>query len=138
MAAILAPLHGLFNAAIGVLIFYQAWLGLKIRHARRAGGAFPIAAVKRHRRNGPMLPFLSGLGFAAGLGLIRLDHRRLLSFPAHFFLGLSIVLILLLLRRLGARIKGPLSPIRTPHFFLGLGLLLIYVIQAALGLSLPL
>jgi len=135
VVAILAPLHGLFNALVGVLLFYQGWLGLKIRRARRTGGAFPVAAVKRHRKNGPVLPYLSAFGFAAGLVLIALDHRRLLAFPAHFFLGLSIVLFLLLQRRLGARIKGPLSPIRTPHFVLGLGLLVIYVAQVTLGLS---
>jgi hypothetical protein len=135
VVAILAPVHGLFNALVGVLLFYQGWLGLKIRRARRTGGAFPVAAVKRHRKNGPGLPYLAAFGFAAGLVLIMLDHRRLLAFPAHFFLGLSIVVLLLLMRRLGARIKGPLSPIRTPHFVLGLGLLVIYVVQAMLGLS---
>ena len=135
MIDILAPLHGVFNAVVGVLIFYQAWLGLIIRGARRKGRAFPVAAVKRHRKNGPVLPYFSAFGFAAGLVLIMLDHRRLLAFPAHFFLGLSIVLILLLQRQLGARIKGPLSPIRTPHFVLGLALLALYVIQATLGLS---
>jgi len=61
MVAILAPIHGLFNAAVGVLLFYQAWLGLKIRRARRTGGAFPVAAVKRHRKNGPALPSTLGL-----------------------------------------------------------------------------
>jgi hypothetical protein len=136
VVAILAPLHGLFNASVGVLLFYQAWLGLKIRHARRAGGAFPVSAVKRHRKNGPVLPYLAALGFAFGLGLIMLDHLRLLAFPAHFFLGLSIVLLVILMRRLGAHIKGPLSPVRMPHFVLGLALLIIYIMQAALGLSL--
>jgi hypothetical protein len=136
MVELLAPVHGLYNAAIGVLIFYQALLGLKIRRVRRAGGAFPVAAVKRHRRIGPFLPFLSAIGFAAGLLLIMLDHRRLLAFPAHFFLGLSIILILFLQRRLGLRILGPQSPLRKPHFLLGLLLLAVYIAQAALGLSL--
>lgn len=136
MVALLAPLHGFYNAVIGVLVFYQAWLGLKIRHARRTSAAFPIAAVKRHRKNGHFLPVLAALGFAAGLVLIMLDHRPLLAFPSHFFLGLAIVLLLLLQKQMGARIKGPSSPIRTPHFLLGLGLLAAYAMQAYLGLSL--
>jgi hypothetical protein len=132
----LALLHGLFNAAVGLLLFYQGWLGLKIRRARRRGRAFPISSVRRHRKIGPVLPYLPAIGFAAGLWLIMLDHRPLLVFPAHFFLGLSIVLLLLLMRRLGARIKGPLSPVRTPHLVIGIALLVIYVVQAGLGLSL--
>ena len=136
MTAILAPLHGLFNAAVGVLLIYQTALGLKIRRARRAGAAFPVHSVRRHRKIGPVLPWLSSFGFAAGLFLIMLDHLRLLEFPEHFFLGLSIVLLLWLMRRLGARIKGPSSPLRTPHFLLGIVLLVIYAVQAALGLSL--
>jgi hypothetical protein len=136
MVDLLAPVHGLYNAAVGVLLFYQAILGLKIRRSRRSGAAFPVAAVKRHRKIGPVLPFLSAFGYAAGLFLILLDHRRLLAFPAHFFLGSSIVLILFVQRRLGGRIHGPASPIRTPHHVLGLILLAIYIVQAALGLSL--
>jgi len=136
MVAFLAPLHGLFNAVVGVLLFVQAWRGLKIRRARRTGGAFPVSSVKRHRKNGPILPYLAATGFAAGLLLIALDHRPLISFPTHFFFGLSIVLLLWLLRRLGVRIKGPLSPIRTPHFVLGIALLVIYVVQVGLGFSL--
>lgn len=136
MVAFLAPLHGLFNAAVGILMFYQAWMGLKIRRARRTKGAFPLSSVKRHRKIGPVLPYLAAFGFAFGLLLIALDHRPLLAFPEHFFLGLSIVLLLWLLRRLGARIKGPLSPLRTPHFLLGIALLGIYVVQVTLGLGL--
>jgi hypothetical protein len=136
VTAILAPLHGLFNLAIGFLIAYQGFLGLKIRKARRAASPFPVKTIKRHRRIGPFLPILSAFGFAAGLLLIRLDHRRLLAFSAHFFLGLSIVFFLVLMRRIGLRIKGPDSPFRTRHFGLGMLLLLIYVVQAFLGLSL--
>jgi hypothetical protein len=136
MVELLAPIHGLYNAAVGALLVFQALLGLKIRRARRTGAAFPVAAVKRHRKNGPFLPYLSAFGYAVGLFLILLDHRRLLAFPTHFFLGSSIVLLLILQRRLGARIHGPASPIRTPHFLLGLLLLAVYVVQAALGLSL--
>jgi hypothetical protein len=135
MVAFLAPVHGLFNLSIGILVFYQAWLGLKIRRARRGGGPSPVHSVKRHRKIGPVLPYLAALGFAAGLVLIMLDHLRWLTFPAHFFLGLSIVLILLLIRRLGGRIKGPASPLRTPHFALGIVLLAVYIVQAGLGLS---
>ena len=136
MVAILAPLHGLFNACVGVLLFTQAWMGLKIRRARRTGRTFPLSTVKRHRRNGPFLPKLAALGFSAGILMIALDQRPLLTFPLHFFLGLSIVLILFFTRWLSTRIKGPLSPVRTPHFLIGISLLCIYVVQISLGLSL--
>jgi len=127
--------HGLYNGAVGFLSFYQGWLGLKIRRARRSQSSFPLAAVKRHRKIGPFLPFLAGLGFLAGLLLIALDRRRILAFPAHFALGLALVLLLFLQKRLGARIKGPLSPLRTPHFLLGILILIAFSIQVLLGLS---
>ena len=135
MVDLLAPLHGLFNAAVAGLVFFQAFLGLKIRRARRSGAAFPVAAVKRHRKIGPFPPWLAGLGFAAGLFLILLDHRRLLAFPDHFFLGLSIVLLLVIQRRLGLRILGRDSVYRKPHFLLGLLILMVYAAQISIGLS---
>ncbi len=136
LVAVLAPVHGAYNAVIGVLLFYQGWMGWKIRRARRRGGAFPLSSVKRHRKLGPSLPWLAAFGFAFGLLLIALDRRPLLAFPPHFILGSSIVLILWFTRRLGGRIKGPQSPIRTPHFVIGVGLLAVYVVQVGLGLGL--
>jgi hypothetical protein len=136
MVDLLAPLHGLYNVAVACLVFFQAFLGLKIRRARRTAAAFPVTAVKRHRKIGPLLPWLAAIGFAAGLLLIMLDHRRLLAFPAHFFLGLSIVLFLFCQRRLGLRILGRDSVYRNPHFLLGLIILAAYVVQISIGLSL--
>jgi hypothetical protein len=136
MVDLLAPLHGLYNVAVAALVFFQALLGLKIRRARRTGAAFPVSAVKRHRKIGPFLPWLAALGFAAGLFLILLDRRRLLAFPDHFFLGLSIVLLLFFQRRLGLRILGRDSVYRNPHFLLGLVILAVYVAQISIGLRL--
>ena len=75
-------------------------------------------------------------GFAAGIFLVLLDRRRLLAFPDHFFLGLSIVLLLFFQRRLGLRILGRDSVYRNPHFLLGLLILAVYVAQISIGLSL--
>ncbi len=132
----LAPIHGLYNAAVAALVLYQALPGLKIRRARRKGTAFPIASVKRHRTIGPFLPWLAALGFAAGLVLILLGRRPLLAFPAHFFLGLSIVALLVVQRRLGLRITGRDSVYRNPHFILGCLILAVYIAQISIGLSL--
>jgi hypothetical protein len=107
-----------------------------MRRARLAPSAFPLASIKRHRKIGPFLPFLASVGFLVGLFLIALDHRRLLAFPLHFFLGMSIVLLLFVQKKLGLRIRGPQSPFRKIHFLLGVFILAVYLMQALLGLSL--
>ena len=127
-------LHGLFNAAVMFLFFYQARLGFKIRRARLSKAPFPLAAVKRHRKIGPDLVVLGGLGFLAGLALALLFEGRVFQYPLHFFTGLTIVLLLIATFLVSRRIKGPNSPLRTPHFILGLSILVLYVIQSFLGL----
>jgi len=131
---LLRLLHGLFNAAVMLLFFYQARLGITIRHARRSKAAFPLTAVKRHRKVGPVLVVLGGLGFLAGLALAILFEGRALQYPLHFFTGLTIVLLLIGTFLISRRIKGPNSPLRKPHFVLGLCVLVLYVIQSFLGL----
>jgi uncharacterized membrane protein YozB (DUF420 family) len=127
-------LHGLFNAAVMLLFFYQARLGLTIRHARLSKAAFPLAAVKRHRKIGPVLVVLGGLGFLAGLVLALFLEGKVLQYPLHFFTGLTIVLLLIGTFLISRRIKGPNSPLRKPHFVLGLCVLVLYVVQSFLGL----
>ncbi|MHB8054867.1 MAG: DUF4079 family protein [Candidatus Aminicenantales bacterium] len=136
MLPILPFVHGFYNVIVGIFLFYQGWIGLKIRRARRAASAFPLASIKRHRKIGPYLPFLASAGFLVGLLLIALGHLPLLAFPLHFFLGVSIVFLLFVQKKLGLRIRGPQSPLRKVHFLLGIFILAVYVIQAFIGLSL--
>jgi hypothetical protein len=127
--------HGLFNALVAVLFFYQGWLGLTIRRARRSQASIPLAAVKRHRKTGPVLVSLGGLGFLIGLILILIDTGRLLFYPLHLSIGLTIVVLLMGTFLISRRIKRPDSPYRTPHFILGICILLLYVFQSFLGLG---
>jgi hypothetical protein len=128
-------LHGSFNAVIMFLFFFQGWLGLTIRRAKRSKAQFPVAAVRRHRRMGPVLAFLGGLGFAVGLALALLDKGRVFIYPLHLLVGLAIVLLLISTFLVSRKIKGLDSPLRTPHFFLGICILLLYVTQSFLGLG---
>jgi Protein of unknown function (DUF4079) len=127
--------HGLFNAFLAVLFFYQGWLGLMIRRARRSRASIPIGAVRRHRKTGPVLAALGGLGFLVGLVLVIIDTGRVLFYPLHLFVGLTIVLLLIGTFLISRRIKRPDSPYRTPHFILGICIILLYVFQSYLGLE---
>jgi len=134
MLQYLKYVHGSFNAAMMVLFFYQGSLGLRIRRARRTKGPFPMAAVRRHRRNGPILKTLGVVGFLLGLVLVLVDTGRVFEFPLHLFTGLTIVVLLISTNLVSRKIKGPASPLRTPHFVLGICILSLYVFQSFLGL----
>jgi len=127
--------HGLFSAIVAVLFFYQGWLGLTIRRARRSQAPIPIASVRRHRKIGPVLASLGGLGFLVGLILALMDTGRILYYPLHLFIGLTIVVLLIGTFLISRRIKRPDSPYRTPHFILGICILLLYILQSFLGLG---
>jgi Protein of unknown function (DUF4079) len=135
MIEYLRTAHGLFNAIVAVLFFYQGWLGLAIRRARRSQASIPIAAVRRHRKTGPVLASLGGLGFLFGLILAAIDTGSILFYPLHLFIGLTIVLFLIGTFLISRRIKRPDSPYRTPHFILGVCILLLYVFQSFLGIG---
>jgi hypothetical protein len=128
-------LHGFYNALVLFLFFYQAWLGLTIRRTRRSKAPFPVASVKRHRKAGPVLAILGGLGFLVGLTLVLMDTGRILEYPLHLCVGLVIVPLLISAFIVSRKIKGPDSPFRMPHFILGMCILLLYVIQSFLGLG---
>jgi len=128
--------HGLFNAIMVVLFFRQGWRGLKIRRARRLRTTFPLAAVKLHRKRGPVLVPLIGLGFLFGLILVIADTGKILFYPLHLFIGLAIVFAVIGTFLISRRIRRPDSPYRTPHFVLGICILVLFVIQAFLGLGL--
>ena len=127
--------HGLFNAFVAVLLFYQGWLGLTIRRARRSQASIPMASVRRHRKTGPVLALLGGLGFLFGLILAIIDTGRILFYPLHLFIGLTIVVLIIGTFLISRRIKRPDSPYRTPHFILGICILPLYIVQSFLGLG---
>lgn len=128
--------HGVFNLAVFALFVYEGSLGLKIRRARRKQVMPPpVSSIRRHRKNGPLFVILGLIGFLIGLALVMATSRgRVVLFPAHFYVGL-VVLVLLIANYVVTRsIKRPVSPARTPHFALGVLMLATYVIQAVLGI----
>lgn len=127
--------HGIFNFSVAVMFYYTAYLGLRIRRARRAKEPLPVAAIRRHRRLGPRLAVLGGLGFVSGLTLVFLDAGNMLKYPDHFSVGTSIATLLLITFLVAGKIKGKDSPFRTPHFLLGLTLLTLYLVEVVLGLG---
>ena len=135
LIANLKLVHGLFNSTVIFLFFYHARNGLLIRRARLAKAPPPIAAIKRHRRMGPLLALLGAGGFAAGLILVILDTGNILSYPLHFFVGVAILLLLFLTYRLSRKIAGPDAPQRDLHFLLGVAILVLYLANAFLGVG---
>jgi len=127
--------HGFFNLLVVGFFVRQGWLGLSIRRARLRGASPPLAMIRSHRRNGPVLALLGGMGFLAGIVLVFLDKGILNQYPLHLLVGSIIVLTLGALYFLSRQIKGAESPYRTPHASLGLLLLCLYLLQVFLGLG---
>lgn len=127
--------HGLFNTMIMLLFFYQAWLGVTIRRRRLAGAPSPVAAMRRHRRLGPILTALAIGGFCAGVFLVLISGSGLFRFPLHLGTGLTIVLLVIATFLISRRIRGPAAETRTAHFTLGLAILFLYLVQTFLGLG---
>ena len=135
LLADLRPVHGVYNTIVMLLFLYQGWLGLRIRRDRRVRAPLPVPVVKRHRRMGPVLAILGGIGFLEGLTLVLLDTGRVLDFPPHLFTGLTIVVLLIATYKISRDIKGPDSPYRTPHFILGVAILCLYLANVVIGLG---
>ncbi len=133
--AVLKYLHGLFNTTVVVLLFYQAALGLSIRRHRTSGAQPPLRAVRWHRKAGPILTLLAGLGFAAGITLVLIDKGDLFKYPLHLLGGLIFLLLLLTTYTLSRRIRGPAPGPRTLHFVFGLAVLVFALGEVFLGLG---
>jgi uncharacterized protein DUF4079 len=127
--------HAFYNGVVLLLLFYHGWLGGTIRRARRARAPLPFAAIKRHRKTGPVLVILGVIGFFIGLTLILLHTGNVLEYSPHFFTGLAIVVLLVTTRAVSRKIKGPDSTYRTPHFIMGVAILCLYLAEAVLGLG---
>jgi hypothetical protein len=127
--------HGIYNACVALLFFYQAWLGLKIRSARKAKAPLPFPFIKRHRKMGPVLTVLGVFGFFIGFALILVHTGRILKFPSHLFIGLALIVLLAAIYALSRKIKGPDSPHRTPHMLLGITILCLYIVEVFLGIG---
>lgn len=135
LLASLRLVHGSYNSLVMLLFFYHGWLGITIRRARKSKAPLPFAVIKRHRKTGPVLAIMGGLGFLIGLTLILLDTGNVLEYPSHFLVGCTIVLCLLSTFLISRKIKGPDSPYRTPHFVLGIAILCLYLIEVFLGIG---
>ena len=135
LIAILKLVHGLFNLSVMLLLFYHARNGLLIRQARTGKTSLPLHAIKRHRRMGPVLAMLGGIGFSAGLILVILDTGRILQYPPHLFVGVAIVLLLFFTYRVSRKIAGPSTPQRDLHYRLGLAILALYIVNVVLGIG---
>ncbi len=135
LLADLRPVHGVYNAIMMLLFLYQGRLGFKIRRERRAHAPLPVPVIRRHRRLGPVLAILGGLGFLEGLTLVLLDTGKVLEFPPHLFTGLTIVVLLIATYRISRDIKGPDSHLRTPHFVLGIAILFLYLVNVIIGIG---
>ena len=127
--------HGVFNSIVTLLFLYQGGLGFRIRRDRRAHAPLPLPVIKRHRRMGPVLVILGGIGFLEGLTLVMLDSGKLLQFPPHLFTGLTIVVLLIATYKISRNIKGTDSPYRTPHFVLGIAILCLYLVDVTIGIG---
>jgi hypothetical protein len=128
-------LHGAYNALVAIAFLYQGWLGLKIRKTRKTGGAKEFGVIRRHRGNGPVLVLLGILGYVMGVTLITIDKEHIFEYRVHHLVGFAIVILLATTLLVSRKIKGPVSPWRTPHFLLGLAILGAYLAQLLLGLN---
>jgi hypothetical protein len=132
---LLRILHGAYNTLVALAFLYQGWLGLRIRKARRDGDDSDFGTIRRHRRNGPLLVLLGALGYAAGAALILLDKGHFFEYRLHHLVGITIVILLSATFLVSRKIRGPVSPWRTPHLLLGLAILGAYLVQLFLGLN---
>lgn len=134
LIADLKPVHGALNLLVMSLFWYQAFLGFKIRKARKSGGLNP-KAVKRHRKLGPLFVLLAFVGYSGGAALAYLDNGRLLKYPLHFINGTIIIAAVSVTFIVSRRLTLQDERLRNIHLTLGLLILSLYALQVLLGLS---
>ncbi len=134
LVPVLQLVHAAFNGALLLAFLVQGALGWRIRR-RRLSGPPDFAAVKKHRRRGPVLVALAFAGYAAGLLTSLLHRGTLLVAPGHLAGGTLLLACCAAAAVLGRRIRGPQSPARTPHFAAGLATLAAFIVQVFLGLN---
>jgi len=130
----LRPVHAALNLVVMFLFWYQAFLGFRIRKARKAGGLNPTS-LKRHRKTGPVLALLAVAGYLGGAVLGYLDNGRLLKYPLHFLNGTAIVMLIIATVVISRSIAVKDTRLRTLHMTLGLLLLCLYALQVFLGMG---
>ncbi len=128
-------IHGSFNLLTAILFTYQGAMGFKIRGERRKGSPMPLAAIKRHRKLGPILTPLGIAGFFAGLTLVYIDAGDILKYPAHLAVGIALCILIGGAFLVSRRIKGSETTWRNPHFIIGIFILIVYYSQILLGLG---
>lgn len=125
--------HALFNIMIYFFFIYQAYLGAKIRAAKRRGG-IDILAIKRHRRNGPIWASLGLAGYIAGLTIVTVDQGHPYIFPLHFIIGTSIA-VLISTTFIISRIMRTNQLLRNIHLGIGTGIISLYTFQIIVGIG---
>ncbi|NJD55332.1 MAG: DUF4079 family protein [Nitrospirae bacterium] len=134
LIADLKPVHGALNVLVMFFFWHQAFLGLKIRKTRKAGGLNP-KAVKRHRKMGPALVLLALAGYGGGVALAYLDNGRLLKYPLHFMNGTILIAAVFATFIVSRRMTLRDERLRNMHLTLGLLILCLYALQVFLGIG---
>jgi hypothetical protein len=128
-------LHALYSGSIALLVFYQGWIGLKIRRKRIAGQPPVVKAVKRHRTMGPIVALMGIAGFFAGAVSVYLNDGRIFEHPVHFIIGLSIAALIFITYLISKKIKAGEPTFRNLHLFIGVVIICFYFIQAFIGIN---
>lgn len=132
LIAYLKLIHGSYNTIVMLLFLYQGILGFKIRkHDARS-----IQAIKRHRRNGPIIAVLGIAGFMAGITIILLDTGHFFRYHLHFIGGFTIAILIAATYLVSLKIKGPDSYWRNIHYVIGLLIICSYLFQVFSGFGL--
>lgn len=128
--------HGAFNIVVMLLFWYQAWMGMKIRKARRlTREALPFNLIRRHRKSGPVYAGMALFGYLFGIVIVFLHERHFLEHPVHFFTGTALIVVITISIVLSRRIQGQQSAFRTAHFISGVFLLVLFFLQVLFGLG---
>ena len=126
--------HGAFNLLMALVVWVMLALGLRVRRMR-VKGANPKTSGSIHRSIGPFLAFIAPLGLPAGMALILIDKGRLLEYPAHFTLGLTLAMALPYSFHLSQGIIKGRANARDMHRKIGIAMATLYLIQLLLGIG---